>query len=173
MKRKVILLTTLSIFIFIFIASSRAMYSSSVIEKIKPGNEDIPAGFVIGQIPGFAKNLLKSNPWNFDNDAIKKMTARIYPGGEYTKVSDIHITILAKQKNPYGDDIVCYVMVFRDRNSAAEELAKLGEYVTNNRDRSILLEKENLAVYLCVDHVEDYPHIKTISENLQKKLDTL
>lgn len=173
MKRKALLLTTLSIFIFIFIASTKAMYSSSVIDKVKPGNTDIPSGFVIGQIPGFAKNLLKSNPWNFDHDAIRKMTGRIYPGGEYTKISDIHMTILAKQRNPYGDDIVCYVMLFRDKNSAIEELSKLNEYVKNNSDRSILLEKENLAVYLCVDNVEDYPHIKTISENLQKKIDTL
>lgn len=173
MKRKVLLLTSVSIFIFIFIASTRAMYSSSVIEKIKPGNEDIPAGFVIGQIPGFAKNLLKSNPWNFDHDAIRKMTGRIYPGGEYSRVSDIHMTILAKQKNPYGDDIVCYVMVFRDKNSAVEEISKLDEYVKNNSDRSILLEKENLAVYLCVDNVEDFPHIKNLSDNIQKKLDAI
>lgn len=173
MKRKVLLLTSVSIFIFIFIASTRAMYSSSVIEKIKPGNEDIPAGFVIGQIPGFAKNLLKSNPWNFDHDAIRKMTGRIYPGGEYSRVSDIHMTILARQKNPYGDDIVCYVMVFRDKNSAVEEISKLDEYVKNNRDRSILLEKENLAVYLCVDNVEDFPHIKNLSDNIQKKLDAI
>lgn len=149
------------------------MYSSSIIEKVKPGNEDIPAGFVIGQIPGFAKNLLKSNPWNFDHTAIKKMTGRIYPGGEYTKVADIHMTILAKQKNPYGDDIVCYVMVFRDKRSATEELIKLGEYVNNNRDRSILLEKENIAVYMLVDSVEDYPYLQTISEKIQKKLDAI
>jgi uncharacterized protein YeeX (DUF496 family) len=173
MKRKALLLTTLSIFIFIFIASTKAMYSSSVIDKIKPGNDDIPAGFVIGQIPGFAKNLLKTNPWNFDHDAIRKMTGRIYPGGEYSKVSGIHMTILAKQRNPYNDDIMCYIMLFRDKTSAAEEIGKLDEYVKNNSDRSILLEKENLAIYLCVDSVEDYPHIKTISENLQKKLDTL
>lgn len=173
MKRKVLLLTSVLIFIFIFIASTRAMYSSSVIEKLKPGNEDIPAGFVIGQIPGFAKNLLKSNPWNFDHEAIKKMTARIYPGGEYSRVSDIHMTILAKQKNPYGDDIVCYIMVFRDKNSAAEEISKLNEYVKNNSDRSILLDKENIAIYLCVDSVEDFQHIKNISDSLQKKLDSI
>ncbi len=173
MKRKVLFLSTITIFIFIFIAGTRSMYSSSVIDKVKPGNEDIPKGFVIGQIPGFAKNLLKSNPWNFDNDAIKKMTGRIYPGGEYTRISDIHMTILAKEKNPYRDDIVCYVMIFRDKKSAEGELAKLSEYVNNNRDRSILLEKENLAIYLCVDEVENYQYIKSISDNLQKKIDTL
>ncbi len=173
MKRKLLVITTISLCVFIFMASSRAMYSSSVIDKVKPSDEDIPAGFVYGQIPGFAKNLLKSNPWNFDYDAIKKMTSRIYPGGEYSRVSGIHMTILAKQKNPFRDDIVCYVMIFRDKKSASEELTKLGELVNNNNDRSILLEKDNLAIYLFVDDVNNYQHIKDMSQNLQKKLDAI
>ena len=173
MKRKAISLLTVTIFIFIFIVTSKAMYSSSVIEKIKPAAEDIPAGFVIGQIPGFAKNLLKANPWNFDHDAIRKMTNRIYPGGEYSKIADIHMTILAKQKNPFGDDIVCYIFVYRDKKSADEEIAKLGEFVQYNRDRSILLEKENLAVYLLVDSVQDFQYIQSMSASIQKKLDSI
>lgn len=157
----------------VFIGSSTAMYSSSIIEKIKPTTGDIPEGYMFGQVPDFAKTLLKNNPWNLDQAAIKKMTNRIYPGGEYTKISGLHMTIITNKKKPYGDDIVCYVFIFKDEKSAKEELAKLHEFVGYNNDRSIVLEKGNIAVYLCVDEVKNFDHIKGISETIQKRLDSL
>jgi hypothetical protein len=149
------------------------MYSSSIIEKIKPTTDEIPAGYMFGQVPEFARSLLKTNPWTLDQAAIKKLTNRIYPGGEYSKVSDLHMTIITNKKNPYGDDIVCYIFIFKNEKSAQEELVKINEHVGYNNDRSIVIEKKNLAVYLCVDSVNDFEYIKTMSESIKKRLETL
>jgi len=173
MKRHSLLIISIMTFAAVFIGSTSAMYSSSIIEKIKPTAEEIPAGYMFGQVPDFARSLLKSNPWSLDQAAIKKLTNRIYPGGEYAKVSDLHMTIITNKKNPYGDDIVCYIFIFRNEKSAQEELIKLNEHVGYNSDRSIVVEKKNLAVYLCVDSVKDYEYIKTLSESIKKKLETL
>ena len=124
MKRHSLLFISVATIITVFISSTTAMYSSSVIEKLKPTSEEIPDGYMFGQVPDFAQSLLKNNPWSLDQAAIKKLTNRIYPGGEYTKVSDLHMTIITNKKNPYGDDIVCYIFIFRNEKSAQEELAK-------------------------------------------------
>jgi len=172
--KKIPLLTIFVItFVTVFISSASTMYSSSIIEKIKPTTAEIPEGYMFGQVPGFAQTLLKTNPWNLDQAAIKKLTNRIYPGGEYTKVSDLHMTIITNRKNPYGDDIVCYIFIFKNEKSAQEELIKINEHVGYNSDRSIIIEKKNLAVYLCVDSVKDFEHIKEMSEVIKKRLETL
>ncbi len=173
MKRRSFLIISLITIVSVFIGSTSAMYSSSIIEKIRPTNEEIPAGYMFGQVPEFAQSLLKNNPWNLDQAAIKKLTNRIYPGGEYSRVSDLHMTIITNKKNPYGDDIVCYIFVFNNEKSAQEELIKLNQHVGYNNDRSIVIEKKNLAVYLCVDSVKDFEHIQAISEVIKKRLETL
>lgn len=161
------------LFITFFISSSAMMYSSTVIDKIRLTSEEIPAGYMYGQVPGFAQSLLKSNPWSLDQTAIKKMTSRIYPGGDYSKVSDIHMTIITNKKNPYGDDIVCYIFIFKNEKSATEEMNKLSEFVSFNTDRAIMIGKKNLAVYLHVDSIKDFDHIKNLSEGIKKKLESL
>lgn len=168
-------LSTISIItiVTVFISSTTAMYSSSIIEKIKPTTAEIPEGYMFGQVPDFAQSLLKTNPWSLDPAAIKKLTSRIYPGGEYSKVSDLHMTIITNKRNPYGDDIVCYIFIFRNEKSAQEELIKLNEHVGYNSDRSLVIEKKNLAVYLCVDSVKDYEYIKDMSDAIKKRLETL
>ncbi len=173
MKRHSILIIFVLTIATVFISSSGAMYSSSIIEKIKPISDEIPTGYMFGQVPEFARSLLKSNPWTLDQTAIKKLTNRIYPGGEYTKVSDLHMTIITNKKNPYGDDIVCYIFIFRNEKSAQEELVKLNEHVNYNSDRAIIIEKKNLAVYLHVDSVKDFEYIKAMSESMKKRLETL
>jgi len=161
------------LFITFFISSSTMMYSSTVIDKIRPTSGEIPAGYMFGQVPGFAQSLLKSNPWNLDQTAIKKMTSRIYPGGEYSKISDLHMTIITNKRNPYGDDIVCYIFIFKNEKAAAEEIYKLNEFVSYNSDRAIIIEKKNLAVFMHVDSIKDFDHIKNLSENIKKKLESL
>jgi hypothetical protein len=42
-----------------------------------------------------------------------------------------------------------------------------------NRDRAIVIEKKNLAVYLHVDSVKDFEHIRELSETIKKRLETL
>jgi hypothetical protein len=161
------------LFITFFISSSTVMYSSTVIDKIRPTSEEIPAGYMFGQVPGFAQSLLKSNPWAFDQTAIKKMASRIYPGGEPSRISDIHMTLLTNKWNPYGDDIVVYILIFKNEKAASEEMAKLNEFVSFNSDRAITIQKKNLAVYLHVDNVKDFDHIKTMSETIRKRLESL
>jgi hypothetical protein len=173
MKRHSLLAISIFTIVTVFIGSTSTMYSSSIIEKIKPTMEEIPEGYMFGQVPGFAQSLLKTNPWNLDQAAIKKLTNRIYPGGEYTKVSDLHMTIIANKRNPYGDDIVCYIFIFKNEKSAQEELIKINEHVGYNRDRAIVIEKKNLAVYLHVDSVKDFEHIRELSETIKKRLETL
>jgi len=173
MKKHSLLFISITTIITVFISSTTAMYSSSIIEKIRPTTEEIPAGYMFGQVPGFAQSLLKSNPWSLDQAAIKKLANRIYPGGEYSKISDLHMTIITNKKNPYGDDIVCYIFIFKNEKSAQEELVKLNEYVKYNNDRAIVIEKKNLAVYLHVDSTKDFEYIQAMSETIKKRLETL
>lgn len=171
-KRLVILIITIATAGF-FISNLAAFSGQIEIEKIKLTDKDIPDGFRYGIIPDFASGLLKANPWVLDQNAMKKLTHRIYPGAEYAKISSIHMTILASNENPYGDDIVCYIFTFKDQESAKTETEKLNEYVSYNSDRAITLEKENIAIFLFVDNIKDYPYIKTLSETMRARLDSL
>jgi len=173
MKRHSLLIISIITMTTVFISSTSTMYSSSIIEKIRPTTEEIPAGYMFGQVPEFAKSLLKTNPWTLDQAAIKKLANRIYPGGEYSKITDLHMTIITNKKNPYGDDIVCYIFIFKNEKSAQEELIKLNEFVGYNSDRGIIIEKKNLAVFLLVDSVKDFEYIKSISDGIKKRLETL
>ena len=171
-KRLVILLITLSSAGFL-ISGYASLSGQTSVDKIRITDRDIPEGYRYGIIPDFAHDLLKENPWTLDQTAIKKLTHRIYPGADYTNIASIHMTIIATNSNPYGDDIVCYIFTFKDQNSAKIEMAKLNEFTGYNADRSIVLEKNNMAVYLLVDSVRDFDHIKTISESISKRLETL
>lgn len=173
MKKYSFYIISLTTVITVFISSATTMYSSSIIEKIRPTVNEIPAGYMFGQVPEFAKSLLKENPWTLDQAAIKKLTNRIYPGGEYSKVSDLHMTIITNKKNPYGDDIVCYIFIFRNEKSAQEELVKLNEFSGYNSDRSIVIEKKNMAVFLLVDSIKDFEYIRAMSEVIKKRIETI
>lgn len=167
-------LTIISILsIFFFLNSSSAMYSNSIIDTIKPNVSDIPEGYCYGIIPDFAKNMLKENPWNLDQNALNRFAQRIYPDADNNKMSAVHMTIIANQKNPYDDDIVCYIFIYKDKTSAEKEIEKLKKFIEYNNDRGIVLSRENLAVYLLVDDVKEYTHMESISRSIQKRIDTL
>jgi len=159
--------------IFFFLNSSNAMYSNSVINLIKPDVSDIPAGYRFGIIPQFAKNMLKDNPWDMDQNALSRFAHRIYPDADHRRMSAVHMTIIANEKNPYDDDIVCYIFLYKDKKSAEAEIEKLTKFVEYNNDRGIVLSRENLAVYLLVDHIKEYRHIDNMSKIIQKRIDTL
>ena len=165
------IITILSIFFLLNISS--AMYSNSVIDTIKPNEADIPAGYCYGIIPDFAKNMLKENPWNLDQNALNRFAHRIYPDADNNKMSSVHMTIIANQKNPYDDDIVCYIFIYKDKTSAEKEIEKLRKFVGYNNDRGIVLSKENLAVYILIDDVNEYRHMESISRSIQKRIDAL
>jgi hypothetical protein len=147
-----------------------ATSGNDLFDKVKLLNTDIPDGFIYGIVPKYAKDMIKDNPWELDQAAIKKLADQIYPGGDYSKISGIHVSILAKKSAPFGDDIVCYIILFKDAKAANDEIKKMSEFAGFNQDRVIIETKNNLAVYLHVDDVRDYPLIRAISEKIRERL---
>ena len=155
------------------IGAATSMYNADTIEKIKITIDEVPDGFMFGQVPEYAQGLLKGNPWKFDQDALKRFTGRIYDGADYNNVSDIHMTIIAKKDKPTGNAIGCYIIIYKNAKSANDEFKKLGEFVRYSTDRAIVIEKNNLAVYLYANDVKNYDLIKRLSEIVKKKLELL
>ncbi len=143
--------------------------SAKGINKIKFLKSDIPDGFIYGSVPQYAKKVLKKNPWEMDGTAIKKLANRIYPGGDYSKISGIHVSILAKQNRPFGDDIVCYIIYYRDMISAKGEIRKIKEFAGYNQDRVIVHTKDNCVIYLHVDDAKDFPLIFKMGEKIKER----
>ncbi len=144
--------------------------NSDLIERIRLSGKDLPSGFIFGKVPGFARKVLKNNPWMMDKPAIKKLTARIYPGGDYNRILRMHMTIMSKKEKPYGDDIVCYIILYRDSHAAQEEIKKFTSFADFNKDRVILLVKDKMAVYLHVDDTENFHYIKNMADNMREKM---
>ena len=165
----------LSVFTVVFLMSGSIMadYKPDAIEKIKPAQSELPENFTFGTIPGFAKKVLKNNPWILDDSAMKKMVGRIYPGGDYNTVSKIHMSIFANKKNPYKDDFVCYIIIFKNKNTAKKEIEKLTLYSGYNADRTILISKDNMAVVLLADDTANYKYIQGMAESMQEKIKSL
>jgi len=147
-----------------------ANYSRDDISKLTITEKDIPSGFTIGKVPQKLKDVLKDNPWYFDNEAIKKLTGHIYPDGDYKKVAIMHITILADEKNPYKDNMVCWIILYKDSKSAKEELGKLNRYAGLNNDRCILIQKNNMAVFMYSNDVNDFHYVQDIAAEIQAKI---
>lgn len=141
-----------------------------IIDKIKLLKNDIPKGFIFGKIPDYAKKVFKRNPWVMDRNAIKKLATEIYPGGDYSKISEIHVTIITKKVAPYGDDIVCYIIIYKDSASANAEIKKITKFAEYNKDRVLLNTKNNLAVYLHVDDVNNFHLIQEINQKIKERL---
>lgn len=156
--------------IFALAGTLFAAYTPDKFDEIAITGDDVPEGFVIGLIPEPAQKVLKSNPWHFDKTAIQKLTDKIYPDGDYRKVSGIHMTIIAEAKKPYNDNIVCYMILFKDTKSAKTEFTKLSNYVGFNSDRAILFTKDNLAVFIHADDTADFDRIHTLSEIIQSRI---
>lgn len=170
MKKLVILLFLTAVSVVFLSPLAGAQYTGGIVEKIRLSSGDIPQGFAYGNIPPFAKKILKENPWSMDKSAIRALTSRIYPGGESARVSAIHVTILARNYTPYGDDIVCYIIVFNDSSEAKAELKKLTDFAGFNSDRVIVLSRENMAVFLHVDDADDFPLIRDMAGKLEERL---
>lgn len=143
---------------------------SSLINKIKLIQDDIPEGYMYGLIPEFARKVLKGNPWDMDRNAIRVLTEKIYPGGDYNQVSSIHVTIIARKDTPHGDDIVCYIIKYKDSNAAKNEISKISEYVGYNSDRAILNVIDNIAVFLHVDDNENFSIIRKMEKTMKERL---
>ena len=142
---------------------------TSIIDKMKLMQEDIPEGYMYGLIPDFAKKVLKQNPWNMDRNAIKTLAEKIYPGGDYNQISSIHVTILARKETPHGDDIVCYIIKYKDSKAAKNEISKISEYVGFNGDRAILSIMDNIAIFLHVDDKDDFHIIRKMEKTIKER----
>ncbi|MFA5519314.1 MAG: hypothetical protein WDA74_08675 [Spirochaetota bacterium] len=173
MKSLKILFISSILSLFFLLNISSAMYNNSVLDTIKPNEADIPEGYCYGIVPDFAKNMLKENPWNLDSNALNRFVHRVYPDADKNKMSAVHMTIIANKKNPYNDDIVCYIFIYKDKTSAEKEIEKLKNFVGYNNDRGIVLNRDNLAVYLLIDNTNEYRHIESISRSIQKRIDAL
>jgi len=170
MTHKRIFLIIAVISVFFFSTASDAGYKITDLKKVIPTSTEIPKGFIYGKIPAPAKKIFKGNPWFMDKKGIKILAKNIYPGGDHSKISDIHISIIASREHPFGDDIVCYIIRFKDATCARDEIKKIKDHVNNNNDRSIIISKNNIAAYLLVDEIGDFQHIQEMALQIQDKL---
>jgi hypothetical protein len=142
----------------------------NVIDKIKILQTDIPEGFRYGLIPDFAKTVLLNNPWSMSKTAINKLTKNIYPGGDPAAVKNMHMSIIAKNEKPYNDDIVCYIIEYKDSSSGRKEMTKLSDFARYNSDRTIVLQKGTVAVFLIVDNIQNYPYIQKLKGIIESRM---
>ncbi len=173
MKKRVLPIISTMLVFFFLMPLAGAEYKGTIIDQIRLAVGDIPQGFVYGNIPPFAQRVLRENPWKFDRAAIKRLTREIYPDGDPGRVSDIHMTILTRPATPFGDDIVCYIIVYNDMASAKNEIKKITDFVGYNSDRAIVSVRENVVVFLHVDDVDDFPVIREMMEKIGGRLDNL
>jgi hypothetical protein len=175
MNRKIcfsilILLCTISIGIAI---PAKSSFGSKDITKITIQKKDIPKGFVYGRLPDGVKRILKGNPWLLNRKAINFISKRIYPGGNSSEIKQIHMSILARKTTPFGDDIVCYVILYKDKMAAKKEAPKIFDYVRHNSDRAIAISQENLIIFIHADSTADFTLIKKLSVKMQKRINSL
>ncbi len=142
----------------------------SVIDQIKITKEDIPSGFVMGKIPDFAKSTFRDNPCFLDRNGIKKIARHLYPDGSYGTISQIHATIIARNDRPYGDDLVCYIILYNDAKTAEKEVSKLTNYVEANNQRAVVTVKENLAVFIHADDQTNMPAVIQLQRTIEERI---
>jgi len=173
MKKPLVLTVAFILMLAALTGQAKPDCSTDIIEQIRPSVSDLPEGFMFGRIPGFAQKVLKGNPWLMDRRAMKRLASRIYPDGDFSKMSAVHMTIMADTKTPFGDDIVCYIIVYRDKSSAKGEIKKLLKFAGYNNDRVLVLSKENMVVFLHVDDTINFHHIQELAGKMGRKLEKI
>lgn len=168
--KKVIVSVIILLSIVVTATRGSTQFNSEMIDTVKLTGDDLPEGFVYGKIPEPYKKTLKDNPWLMDRPAIKRLAGMVYPGGDYNRITGMHVSIIADKKTPYGDDIVCYVIVYSGMKAAEAEIKKISEFTWFNRDRAILLTKENLAVIMFVDDVNNFHLIQELARTMEDRL---
>jgi hypothetical protein len=148
-------------------------YSAASIQKIRITDTDLPDGFTYGQIPDFAKKTLLANPWEMDRNAINKLTKNLYPDGDAGAVKNMHVSIMTKKEHPFGYDLVCYIIIYKDMSAAKKEIEKISNYNRFNSDRTILLTHENLAVFLITQDINNYKYIDEIKAKIEERINSL
>lgn len=143
---------------------------NSLFSTLAIAPEDVPQGFVFGKIPDFAKKVFTGNPCIVNSDGIRFLASRLYPEGNAANIKGMYVAIMAAESRPYGDDIVYYLLVFKDSKAASVEIKKLKDYYEYNKDRIVLITKDNIALLLFADDVDNYKYIAELGQKLQGKL---
>ncbi len=154
----------------VFASVGASQLTPDAIDLVKPTDGDIPEGFMYGKVPGVYQKTLKGNPWMMDRAAIKRLADKIYPGGDHNRIAAMHVTIIADKKRPFNDDIVCYVILYHNKKVAQEELKKFSAYAGYNGDRTILLNRENLAVFIFVDDIANYHYLQEMARTIEERM---
>lgn len=163
----------------IFIAISLCGYaftrdfSTSDVDRIRLTAGDVPTGFIMAQIPSFAREVFRDNPCYLDSKGIKRIAKHLYPNGDSNAIASIHSTIMAKQGRPFGDDIVCYIIVYRNEKAALKEIKKLTDYVEFNNQRAVVSVKNNLAVFIHADDVVNMQAVTQLKHTIEERLASL
>ena len=173
MKKTMLFLSIPLACVIITASRGNTQLKPNAIDCVKPLSSDIPEGFMYGTIPPPYRATLKDNPWMMDRAAIKRLADKIYPGGDYTKISGMHVSIIAEKGKPYGDDIVCYVILFNGMKAAHDQIKKMTEFAGFNRDRVLLLTRDNLAVIMFVDNFENFHYIQDLAERISGRMKDL
>ena len=173
MKKAMIAAGIILFLVTLTVSKGNTRLKSTVIDTIKITSSDLPAGFTFGKVPEVYKKTLKDNPWMMDKDAIKRLADKIYPGGDYHKIESMYVTIIAAKQRPYGDDIVCDLILFKDDQSTRDEIKKVAEFTGFNSDRCIVLTKDNLAVFLFVDDINNFHYIRDMAVTMEERIKNL
>lgn len=173
MNHKVQYTIIVAVFTMILAIEVHGEYRSDVISVLQPTDKDIPTGFMYGKVPPAARTVFKQNPGLLDNPTIQRIAKYVYPEGDYRNIASMHVSIIADEKTPYGDDIVCYVILYKGGKSAEREIKKLNEFAQYNSDRVIVIARENLAVFLLVDSIDNFHHIRTMADAMEVKIDEI
>jgi hypothetical protein len=148
-------------------------YTSGDIERIRITASDVPSGFMMAQIPSFARDVFRDNPCFLDSKGIKRIAKHLYPNGDYNAIASIHSTIMAKQDKPFGDDIVCYIITYRNEKAAQKEIKKLTEYVEFNNQRAVVTAKNNLAVFIHSDDTANMGAVMQLKRMMEERISGL
>jgi hypothetical protein len=170
MKKAAVCLSVLLALVIVTASSGNSQFKSGTIDAVKLTEKDIPDGFMYGTVPPPYKKTLKENPWTMDKAAIKRLAGMIYPGGDYTRIDSVHVSIIAEKDKPYGDDIVCYVILYTNMKAAQDEIKKATEFVGFNSDRALVVTRDNLAVILFVDDIANFHYIQDLAKTISERI---
>ncbi len=170
MNKAILSVCILLSLLFITESKGSSQLKLNAIDSVKLTGTDIPEGYMYGKVPAPYQGTLKDNPWLMDRAAIKRLADKIYPGGDHGKIAGIHVSIIASKKTPFGDDIVCYVILYNNMKDAQQEIRKMTEFTGYNNDRALLLTRDNLAIIFFVDDIINFHYIQEMAKTIGERM---
>lgn len=152
---------------------SADLQNEEVVEKLRIQENEIPDGFTYGKVPSHAREIFADNPWMLNTNSVQNLAGRIYPGGDFNSMEAVHVTIIADSDDPERDDIVCYILVYKNNKMAENEIEKLKDFAGYYQDRAIVLTHKNIAVYMHVSRKQNFHHMEMLSKTINEKIKSL